>query len=309
MKILLTGGNGMVGRNILEHADSYNYSILSPSSTELDLLNKKNIDSYLNQENPDLIIHAAGRVGGIQANINDPISFLYDNALMGLNLVNASYCKGINNFINLGSSCMYPLNAKNPLKESSLLTGPFEPTNEGYAISKCIVAKFCEYITKSYPQKNFKTVIPCNLYGRFDSFEENKSHLIPAIISKIHIAMENEQNEVEIWGDGMVKREFMYAGDFADFIFFSIKNIQKLPQYLNVGLGKDYSVLDYYNEVAKVINFKGRFSFNLNKPSGIKQKLVDISCLNKLEWKHKTNLSDGIRNSYNYYLDYIKNEI
>ena len=188
MKILLTGGSGMVGRNILEHEKIKSHDFIAPSSKELDLLDPESIKVFLNAQKPDLVIHAAGKVGGIQANIDNPIGFLVDNLKMGTDLIYSSFNIGIPNFINLASSCMYPKDALNPLNEGMILSGKLESTNEGYALAKTISTRLCEYISKEDPSKAYKTIIPCNLYGRFDKFNPKHSHLLPAIIKKIHNA-------------------------------------------------------------------------------------------------------------------------
>ncbi len=301
MKILLTGGGGMVGRNIIESEEASNYQIFNPSSSELNLLDYEEITRTISLEKPDMIIHSAGRVGGIQANMNNQKSFLYENTQMGLNIVSAASSLGIKKFINIGSSCMYPRNAHNPINEKMILNGELEPTNEGYAIAKIVVSKLCEYVSLEDKNKIYRTIIPCNLYGRYDNFEPKRSHLLPAIIKKVHDAKVEGKKTVTVWGDGSVRREFMYAGDLADFIFFAIKNINKIPQNLNVGLGHDYSVLDYYKEVAKVICYDGDFIFDLDKPVGMKQKLVDIKELNSLGWSFKTPIAKGVEQTYKFY--------
>ena len=217
MKILITGGTGMVGKNLIEYLSSKTkYILLYPNRQELNLLNFDQVNLFISKQKPDLIIHSAGLVGGIQANIKSPYSFIYQNLLMGLNLVQAAISNNVQNFINLGSSCMYPRKIKRELKESDILKGELEPTNEGYAISKIAIAKLCEFAKNEF-NLSYKTIIPCNLYGKWDSFEQKKSHLIPAVIHKLHEAKKN--NEVAtIWGDGSARREFMFVEDLADFI-------------------------------------------------------------------------------------------
>jgi GDP-L-fucose synthase len=301
MKILLTGGSGMVGRNILEHEKIKSHDFIAPSSKELDLLDPESIKVFLNAQKPDLVIHAAGKVGGIQANIDNPIGFLVDNLKMGADLIYSSFNIGIPNFINLASSCMYPKDALNPLNEGMILSGKLESTNEGYALAKTISTRLCEYISKEDPSKAYKTIIPCNLYGRFDKFNPKHSHLLPAIIKKIHNAKKNSHQKVSIWGDGSARREFMYCKDLADFIFFAIENINKIPQNINVGIGHDYSITEYYKTAAKVIGFKGEFNYDVSKPVGMKQKLVDVTKIRKMGWVNKTSLEDGIKETYKYF--------
>ncbi len=299
-KVLLTGSSGMVGRNILENINSKDYFFLSPTSEDLNLLNIQNINEYIKKNRPEVVIHAAGVVGGIEANIKDPVKFLHDNSLMGLNIINSSLINDVPWFINIASSCMYPHIAPNPLKEEMILQGALEPTNEGYALAKILGCKLCEYISNSFNDKFFKTVIPCNLYGKYDNFSENSSHMIPAVINKIYKA-KLKNDEIEIWGDGKARREFMTASSLADFIFYALKNFEKMPQTINVGLGHDYSISEYYDAIAEVIGYETGFKHDLSKPIGMKQKLVDIQKLENFGWKNKINLKDGIKEAYQYY--------
>ena len=291
----------MVGKNILEYSKKYNYIFLSPSSTELNLLDYNSVDNFIKKNNPDFIIHAAGKVGGIQANIKEPVSFLINNIDMGRNIIMAAKSNNIKNLLNLSSSCMYPRNAENPLSESLILKGELEPTNEGYAIAKIMSTRLCEYIVKEDDSKNYKTVIPCNLYGKYDKFDPRNSHLIPAVISKIYKAKLSDSREISIWGDGKSRREFMYTEDLADFIFYAITNFDKMPQNINVGLGHDYSIDDYYLKIATVLGYKGKFSHDLSKPTGMKQKLIDDTKLKEFGWKSKTTLTEGLRKTIDYY--------
>lgn len=291
----------MVGQNILEHEKSSCYEFLTPASRELDLTNQQALDSYLSKHYPDIIIHCAGLVGGIQANISQPVNFLVSNTLMGVNLVSAAYRHKIPNLLNIASSCMYPRDAKNPLCEDQLLSGRFEPTNEGYALAKIATTRLCEYVCKEDPVFNYRSLIPCNLYGRFDHFESSRSHLIPAIVQKIDDAIVTAKPSVEIWGDGLARREFMYAADLADFIFFVIPLLNTLPNNLNVGLGTDYSINDYYQTAASLMDFTGEFVHDLSKPIGMNQKLMDITLQKKLGWSPKTSLESGLRETIEFY--------
>lgn len=301
MRILLTGASGMVGKNIQEHPSAGKYEFLTPQRAELDLLSISKVEGYLRREEPDFVIHAAGLVGGIQHNMRQPARFLLENSLIGMNLISTSQEMGIKNFMNLGSSCMYPRNARNPLHENMILKGELEPTNEGYALAKIMGAKLCEYISLENADFLYKTVIPCNLYGRHDKFDESLSHMIPAVLKKIHSAYHLNSSVVEIWGDGMARREFMYAGDFADFIFYAIENFSTMPSLLNVGLGMDYSIKEYYDAISNVIGFSGDFYFNKEKPTGMKQKLVDINRLESFGWSHQFSLAEGLSHTYQYY--------
>ena len=299
----------MVGRNILEHSESNKHIFVAPTSQELNLLDRNAVRVFLSQEMPDLIIHSAGLVGGIQANIKNPVDFLLKNVDMGLNVISSAASAGVKNLINLGSSCMYPREADNPLNESLILQGELEPTNEGYALAKIVSTRLCEYIVREDSTKNYKTIIPCNLYGRHDKYGKTNSHLIPAVIRKIHEAKVAGSKTVSIWGDGTARREFMNAADLAGFIYFAIDRLEKIPQNLNVGLGRDYSIDEYYHAVASVVGFDGSFEYDLNKPVGMHQKLVDISQLEAFGWTYKTELIDGITQAYEFYKEGLNNGI
>lgn len=305
MRILLTGGTGMVGKNILCHQKSEKHLFFSPNHSELDLLNPPAVESYIAITKPDVVIHCAGKVGGIQANMREPVAFLVQNLEMGKNLVLAARKNKVPYFLNMGSSCMYPRDCANPIKEEMVLKGELEPTNEGYAIAKVAVARLCEYISREDSRFLYKTLIPCNLYGAYDKFGEHHSHMIPAVIKKLHEAQKLGKSAVDIWGDGQARREFMLAEDLADLVFYALENFEKMPAYLNVGLGHDYTINEYYQVVADVVGFKGQFEHDLSKPVGMKQKLVDTTRLAEFGWKYKTSLKDGLVKTYNYYLNEV----
>jgi GDP-L-fucose synthase len=303
MKILLTGGSGMCGRNILEHHSAKKFDILSPSSSELNLLEKDKVKEYLQQNKPDFIVHTAGLVWGIQFNIKHPVSALVDNSYMGLNLISVAKELGVPRLLNLASSCMYPKLGENPLRETEILKGELEPTNEGYGLAKILTTRLCEYILREEPQLEYKTLIPCNLFGRHDTFSLEFSHMIPAAIQKLHYAKLHKEKTVEIWGDGFFRREFMSASDLADLVFYCLENFAIMPQNLNAGLGHDYSINEYYKVAADVVGFQGTFKHNLTKPVGMRQKLVDVSLLRKFGWKHSLSLEEGLIEAYSFYRD------
>jgi len=303
MRVLLTGGTGMVGSNIKEHQKAINYCVLSPSRKELDLTNKEQIRSYLKTNKPEYIIHAAGLVGGIHANIANPSKFLIENLEIGCNLISEAASLGVKNIINLGSSCMYPKDGPNPLKEEYLLKGFLEPTNEGYAIAKIAAQRLCDYLRIEDNSRNYITLMPCNLYGKYDNYNPNRSHLIASIIVKLQEAKINNKNSVEIWGDGSVRREFMYSKDFADAVWFALPKIKEMPNIINIGIGKDYSILDYYKKISEILGFEGTFTFNLGKPTGMKKKLLDVTKINDLGWFPRHNLGLGIKKTYSHYLE------
>jgi GDP-L-fucose synthase len=302
-KIMLTGCRGMVGSNILESDLASNYDWLAPNRAELNLENYDAVKIYIDRYQPDIVIHAAGRVGGIQANMAHPVEFLVENIDIGRNVIMASKNSGIKKLINLSSSCIYPRNALNPLTEDMVLKGELEPTNEGYALAKIFTLRLCQYISNQDTSFQYKTLIPCNLYGRHDKFDSENSHLIPAIINKVHQAKILNLESVEIWGDGEARREFMYVGDLADFIFKTLDDFSEIPNVMNIGLGYDFSVNQYYEAVRSVLGWSGFFTHDLSKPEGMRKKMVSVDKLNFLGWKAGTSLEEGIRKSYNFYLD------
>ncbi|MEQ9008445.1 MAG: GDP-L-fucose synthase [Ekhidna sp.] len=305
MKLLVTGATGMVGRNILDHPQSNGFEILSPSSKELNLLDLSATHSFIREHQPDIIVHAAGVVGGIHANIAEPVKFFLDNMRMGINLLDVARETNVKKVINVGSSSVYPRDAKNPLPEELVLKGPLDPSNEGYALAKAASTKLCEYISREDDRLLYKTVIPCNLYGRYDKFDPKCSHMIPAVIRRLYEAVRDGVETIGIWGDGSARREFMYASDLADFIFYAIHNLDSMPQNINVGLGEDYSMNEYYQAIAKVVGYQGDFTYDLSRPVGMRQKLVDDTRLKAFGWKHKTSLSEGLHLTYQYFLEQL----
>ena len=292
----------MVGRNILEHPAISDFELQVPRSNELDLRDLSSVRQYMCAQKPDLVIHAAGKVGGIQANMREPVSFLLENLDMGRNVVLASYQAGVKQLINLGSSCMYPRNYSKPLTEEMVLKGELEPTNEGYALAKVVTSRLCDYIVREDASYQYKTLIPCNIYGRYDKFDPKHSHLLPAIIYKVHQAKVNNEPTVEIWGDGTARREFMYAGDFADAIVNAVYKFESLPTYMNIGLGHDFTINEYYQAAADVMSYTGSFVHDLTKPVGMVRKLVSVERQLDWGWNAKSNLHTGIEKTYAFYL-------
>jgi GDP-L-fucose synthase len=305
MKIFITGAGGMVGKNLVEHPHAKCHEILAPRRDELDLLDAKAVSDYIAASQPDMVIHAAGLVGGIQANMNAPVRFFSENIQMGLNVVMSARDANVKSLMNLGTSCMYPRYAQNPLREEVIATGELEPTNEGYAIAKVAITRLCDYISKEESGRYYKTVIPCNLYGRYDTFDLDKSHMIPAVIKKLDEARQNGIPAVDIWGDGLSRREFMYAGDFADFVFYALVNFDAMPQNINIGLGRDYTINEYYTKIAKITGYRGKLTHDLTKPTGMKQKLVDNTRLRQFGWQPKFSLELGLKETYDYFLERV----
>jgi len=311
MRILLTGGSGMVGQNLQEHAYAADFEVFAPSSQELDLKDQRAVVDYIETKRPDIVIHAAGQVGGIQANMADPVGFLVNNSLMGLHVINAAYQAGVKYCVNLASSCMYPRSAPNPLTEDQILAGELEPTNEGYALAKITATRLCQYIGRMNNELQYVTLIPCNLYGRHDKFDPAHSHMIPAVIRKIHEAAKTGASAVEIWGDGEARREFMYVEDLSECVFNVIRLMIKgedVPDLMNAGLGTDYSINEYYHAIADVVGFSGSFTHDLTKPVGMRQKLIDSRRLNALGWRASTSLKDGIEKTYQFFLEEYPND-
>ena len=302
-RILVLGGNGMVGNAVKGRFRERNpgAQLSAPTRADLDLTNANEIHEYFRRYSFDLVIHCAGKVGGIQANVSNPTSFLYENCALALNVIHAAATAGVKNFIYLGSSCMYPRDYKTPLLEEYLLAAPLEPTNEGYALAKIVGGKLCEYYHRQFGV-NYKTIIPCNLFGANDKFDPSHSHLVPSVIKKLHEAARDKVSQVQIWGDGSARREFLYVADLADFMVTISDRLHEVPSYLNVGFGSDFSVLDYHKMIADVVGYAGGFTFDLGKPTGMLRKLLDSEQAHRLGWKPPTPMRDALQRTYEYYL-------
>ncbi|MEP3778915.1 MAG: GDP-L-fucose synthase [Shimia thalassica] len=304
-KLFLTGAHGMVGKNVLAHPDAQEWSILAPTSSELDLTDAHAVRAFFVAEKPDAVVHAAGKVGGIQANMADPVGFLDINVTIGRNVIMEAHNAGVSQLVNLASTCMYPAGAANPLTEEMILTAPLEPTNEGYALAKIMATRMCQYISAQDSAAQYKTLIPCNLFGLHDKFDPKHSHLVPAIIHKMHIAKTTGAETVEIWGDGTARREFMFAADLADAVHRSLGDTNTLPDLMNVGLGHDHTINAYYETVAEIVGWEGRFVHDLSKPVGMKQKLTDTRRQTAWGWSPQTSLKDGLAATYEHYLNEV----
>ena len=307
-KVYITGSEGMVGSNIVDMAPQ-SYQLVTPKQADINLLNFLEVANFISKEKPDFIIHCAGIVGGIQSNIANPVKYLVENTDLAKNLMLAAKTNSITKMINLGSSCIYPRDALNPLKEEYILKGELEPTNEGYALAKIYAQRLAEYIHREDPRFTYKTIIPCNIYGKWDKFDPKHSHMVPAAIKKIHNAKVKNLSTVEIWGDGEARREFMFASDLAGFIWHAIANFDNMPALLNVGIGHDYTINEYYKTIAKVVGYKGTFTHDLSKPVGMKQKLVDIKRLIEFGWEHKSTLEQGINKTYEFFQNNYSDDI
>lgn len=294
MKVLITGGGGMVGRNIAADSRSAAHDVLAPTRAELDLTDAVATRAYITRHRPDLIINTAGLVGGIQANMAAQAQFLGQNLAMGLSVLTGAADVGVPHLINLGSSCMYPKDLAGLLSEDRLLAAPLEPTNEGYAIAKIAICKLTSALNAEQPARTWRTLIPCNLYGDFDHYDPARSHVMAAILAKTEQARRSGDAEVEIWGDGEARREFMYVGDLADFIWQFHDRLSELPDVINVGAGHDATINAYYRAVADAVGYRGAFVHDLRRPVGMRRKLMDVSAQTRLGWRPPTPLTSGL---------------
>lgn len=296
LKILITGSTGLVGRT-LQNALS-EYSLLVPTREELNCTDEHATLYFFQKNKPDFVYHLAAKVGGIAANIADPVGFFYDNMRININVIRAAQMTGVKKLLYLGSSCMYPKD-REILREEDLMTGILEPTNEGYAFSKIAGLLFCKYINTQFGY-DYKVIIPPNLYGEYDHFDLQRAHLVPSIIRKLHDAKIKNAPSVNIWGDGSARREFMYTGDLIAGLVKVLRDYDHLPFVMNMGLGYDYSVDEYYQTAAKVIHYQGDFHHDVSKPIGMQKKLLDVSKAKTWGFSAATSISEGIRNVYQY---------
>ena len=302
MRLLITGARGMVGSNLVRGLSDA-HEVHAPGRDTFDLLDARSVQETVARIAPDLVVHAAGRVGGIAANAAANALFLYENTMMGLNLLEAARLAGVPRVLNLGSSCIYPKDREEQLQESDLHTGPLEPTNEGYAVAKIAVLKYAAMLRNDDPRCDYKTAIPCNLYGPGDHFEPPRSHMVPSAIRKVDDARRSGSGEVEIWGDGTARREFMYVGDLVDFVAHAIDRWDTLPPLVNVGLGHDHTINEYYAAIADVVGWDGEFVHDTSKLVGMKRKLLSVDLASEWGWKAPTSLADGLRRTYEHYLE------
>ena len=301
-KIYIAGHNGMVGSAITRKLRENGFeNLLLKSSNELDLRNQQAVSEFFEKEKPDYVFLAAAKVGGIVANNTYRADFLYENLIMECNIIHSAYVSGVKKLMFLGSSCIYPKLAPQPLKEEYLLTGPLEYTNEPYAIAKIAGIKLCETYRDQYGC-NFISVMPTNLYGTGDNYHPTNSHVLPAMIRRFHEAKLKGEKTVTIWGTGNPKREFLYADDLAEACLFLMENYNE-KELINVGTGEDLSIAELANLVKSVVGFEGTLVFDTSKPDGTPRKLMDVSKLHNLGWRHHTTLTDGILSAYRDFTD------
>jgi GDP-L-fucose synthase len=305
-KIYVAGHNGLVGSAIVRTLEKNGFTnLIYKSSKELDLRNQAQVESFFAEQQPQYVFLSAGKVGGIVANNTFRADFLYDNLMMVSNVVHAAYKNNVTKLLYMGSSCIYPKMATQPIKEEYLLTGELEYTNEPYAIAKIAGIKLCQAFKEQYGA-NYISIMPTNLYGLNDNYHPEHSHVLPALIRRFHEAKVEGKNEVVIWGSGTPKREFLYADDLADACLFLMQHYND-KEIVNIGCGEDVSIKELANLVKKLTEYEGNLVFDTTKPDGTPRKLLDVSKLHALGWKHTTTLEDGIKTAYKDFLHKISN--
>lgn len=303
-KIYVAGHRGMVGSAICRELEKRGYSnVVTRTSQELDLRNQRDVNSFFEAERPEYVFVAAAKVGGILANSQYKGDFIYDNLMMEANVIKAAHDYKVTKLMLLGSSCIYPKFAEQPIKESSLLTGPLEATNDAYAVAKIAGIKMCQSFHEQYGD-NFISVMPCNLYGYGDNYHPQNSHVLPSLIRKFHVAKQIEMEEVVIWGSGTPRREFLFADDLADACVFLMRKYNS-PEIINVGSGTDLPIKELAYLIASVIGYEGKIKNDLSKPDGTPRKVMDVSKIHLMGWRHRTELKDGIELAYQ---DFLKHE-
>ena len=311
-KIYVAGHTGMVGSAIVRNLESKGYdNLVFTPSLEYNLINQQQVIDFFSKEHPDYVINAAAKVGGILANNTYRAQFIYENMMIQNNLIHAAHEHKVKKLLFLGSSCIYPKFAPQPMKEEHLLTGELEYTNEPYAIAKISGIKMCESYFRQYGD-NFISVMPTNLYGPNDNFDLTSSHVLPALIRKFHEAKEGKEDFVEIWGTGKPKREFLYVDDLADACVYFLEKLNADELYnemkishINIGFGEDLSIAELANIIANIVGYKGEIRYDSSKPDGMLKKLLDISRLKDLGWQHTTSLDKGIDTAYKWFMENI----
>ncbi|MDD2487239.1 MAG: GDP-L-fucose synthase [Candidatus Gracilibacteria bacterium] len=309
-KIFIAGHKGLVGSALVRKLKSAGYSnIIGKSIYELDLSDKEAVNSFFENEKPEFVILAAAKVGGIMANNKFPADFIFQNLEIQNNVINASYKNGVKKLLFLGSSCIYPKSSPQPIKEEYLLSGPLEPTNEPYAIAKIAGIKMCQSYNRQF-KTNFIACMPTNLYGPNDNFDLENSHVLPAMIRKFHEAKLRGDSNITLWGDGTAMREFLYVDDMAEACIFMMNSYNPTAQenndgsiFMNIGSGIDITIKELAETIKRIVGFDGEIKWDITKPNGTPRKLLDISKLNGLGWRYKVDLEEGIKRSYEWYLN------
>jgi len=309
-KIYIAGHKGLVGSAILLQLQSRGFkNLVTRTHKELDLTDQSLVKAFFKQEKPDYVILAAGKVGGIFANNTYPADFIYQNLMIEANIINASYKNKVKRLLFLGSTCIYPKGVKQPMREDALMTSPLESTNEPYALAKISGIKLCESYNRQFGT-DFRSIMPTNLYGINDNFHPENSHVIPALMQRLHEAKMNNDDEVIVWGTGNAKREFLYVDDMATASLFVLElgkktyqeNTSPMLSHINIGTGKDVSIREMSQMMKQIIGFKGKLTFDISKPDGSPRKLVDVSKLSNMGWKYSIDLEEGLKKTYKWYL-------
>lgn len=310
-RIYIAGHNGMVGSALVRNLETRNdVELILKTRQELNLLDQQAVNNFFKTEDIDEVYLSAAKVGGIMANNTYPADFIYENLMIASNIIHAAHVNDVNKLLFLGSSCIYPKLANQPIGEAELLQGTLEPTNEPYAIAKIAGIKLCESYNRQY-NRDYRSVMPTNLYGPFDNFHPTNSHVVPALIRRFHEAKENDQAEVIVWGSGNPKREFLYVDEMAAasvYVMELNKNVydqftEPMLSHINVGTGRDCSIKELASTIASVVGYKGKITFDSTKPDGTPRKLLDVSRLAALGWTSKLSLHDGLVDTYQWYLD------
>lgn len=300
-KIYVAGHGGLVGSAILRNLEAKGYTnIIMRTHKELELTNQQEVNGFFNEEQPEYVILAAAKVGGINANSLIPAEFIYHNLMIQNNVIHASHLYNVKKLLFLGSTCIYPKMAPQPIKEDALLTGPLEATNEAYAVAKIAGLEMCKFYKSQYGD-NFISCMPTNLYGPNDNFNLSSSHVMPALIRKFHEAKVNNEESVEVWGSGKPLREFLYVDDMADACIYLLNNYDG-EQHVNIGTGEEVTIAALANMIKEIVNYKGILRFNPSMPDGTPRKLTDVTKLHGLGWKHKIDLKEGINMVYDWFI-------
>ena len=301
MKLFVSGHNGMVGSAVCRRfAQQPDVQLITRSRADLDLTDGPQVQAFFHQEKPDAVVFCAAKVGGIHANNTYPVEFMTENLQMAVHSITAAYQAGVKRFLFLGSTCIYPRLAPQPIREESLLTSPLEPTNEAYALAKIAGLKLCQYYRRQYGVM-FHSAMPTNMYGPGDNYHPENSHVLPALLRRIWEAKERGDSEVQIWGTGSPRREFLYVDDLADAVAHLLK-LDNPPDWVNVGTGQDVTILELAQKIAETIGFSGKITTDPSKPDGTPRKVCDVSLIKSLGWQSRTSLTDGLRLAFASFL-------
>jgi GDP-L-fucose synthase len=306
-KVFIAGHTGLVGSAVKRKIEREGFqNLVTCSYPDIDLTSQKEVETFFSKERPDYVFLCAAKVGGILANSTYPAEFIYQNIMIAANVIHASYKHGVKKLLNLGSSCIYPKLAHQPLREEYLLTGELEPTNEAYAIAKIAAIKLCRYYNQQYGT-DYISVMPTNLYGPGDNFNLETSHVLPALIRRFHDAKEQGSTSVTVWGTGSPKREFLYVDDLADALVYLMEKYDApaIGEFVNIGMGRDMTIRELVGLVKDIVGYQGEIQWDSSKPDGTPQKLLDVSRIEGLGWKARTSLKEGIQNTYAWYLENV----